>query len=85
MKKGLGILLMVAGGAVIIVGIYVALSAFAGLYAGNLSDPLNQPDGAEAGVKGDMLRGVMIGAAGAPVFIVGRVLLMVARRRAARG
>lgn len=84
MKKTVGILLMVGGGAVIIVGIYVALSAFSGLYAGNLSDPLNQPDGAEAGVKSDMLRGVILGAVGAPVFIVGRVMLMVARRRAAR-
>jgi ascorbate-specific PTS system EIIC-type component UlaA len=84
MKKSVGILLMVAGAAVIVVGLYVALSAFAGMYASNLSDPLNQPEGAEANVKGEMMRGVIIGAAGAPVFIAGRVLMLVARRRAAR-
>ncbi len=84
MKKTVGMVLIVVGAAVMIAGIYVALSAFSGLYTGNLTDPLNQPENAEENVKSDMFRGAMIGAAGAPLFITGRIMLRSARRRAAR-
>ena len=82
MKKLLGIVLMVAGAAVMLGGAYVSLSAFSAMYQSNLADPLNQPEGAEKKTSENMLRGVYIGAPGIPVFIVGRVVLGSARRRA---
>ena len=57
-----------------------------GDYNANLTDALNQPDGAEAQVSSAMLHGVYVGAAGAPFLITGVILARISafRRRRAR-
>lgn len=82
----LGWILMLVGGAVVVYGIYLALSALVGLYQANLADPLNQPENAESQVSRAMLRGVLVGAGGAPVLLAGVIMSRVAafRRRRAR-
>jgi hypothetical protein len=81
-KKTIGVVLMLVGGLAIVGGILVALQAFASMYSSALADPLSAPERSEAQVSQSMLRGVYIGAPGAVVFVIGRILLASARRRA---
>jgi hypothetical protein len=83
-KKALPFVLILAGAGVMVFGGYRALSALAGLYEANLSDPLNQPEGSEQAVSRKMLHGVMIGGAGAPFFLAGYVMWKTAAARARR-
>jgi len=78
MKAIVGTIFMLAGGAVVIVAIYLALQELGGLYGGALNDPLGQPDGTEKAVSERMIRAVIIGAVGVPFFIVGTVLVKAA-------
>jgi hypothetical protein len=75
------LVLMLAGAGLMIAGMGLALSDLAGVYAGLLSDPLGQPEGAEKAAARGMLRDAALGAAGAPVFLAG---LSWMRRNAAR-
>ena len=79
-----GLVLALLGAAIICSGIFIAGSALAGLYKGALEHPLDQPENNEATVQHSMTRGVMIGAAGAPPFLLGMVLLKRAKARAKR-
>lgn len=82
MKGMIGAILMIVGGCVMIGGIGLAVWPMVKMYRANLEDPMGQPDGAENRVKDDMLRGVFIGAAGAPFFLVGTVMVKAAVVRA---
>ncbi len=75
MRTLLGLILVLLGGAVALIGIGMALLAFASLYQGALADPLNQPDGAEKAVGDAMWRWAMIGVGGLAPFLLGSVLL----------
>jgi hypothetical protein len=77
---------MLAGGAVVVYGIFSALAPLIGLYQGALNDPLNQPEGTELNTSKAMLAGIGIGAIGAPFLLTGVVLTRIAafRRRRAR-
>ena len=76
-----GVVLALLGAGIIAFGIFVAGSALAGLYKGVLERPLDQPENNETVVRDSMYRGVMIGAAGAPPFLIGMVLLKRAKAR----
>jgi len=80
-KKTVGAVLMLLGGVTIAIGIFIALQAFSSMYSSNLSGPLDVPEASESQVSTTMLRGVYIGAPGALVFIIGRILFSHARRR----
>jgi hypothetical protein len=84
-KKTIGLVLMLIGGLAITGGIVVALRAFASMYSSALADPLSTPERSESQVSESMLRGVYIGAPGAVVFVVGRIVHASARRRARGG
>ena len=85
MKKLTGLVLILVGGCVMAFGGYRALAALGGLYQANLADPLNQPEGAEKATSDAMIKGVMIGAVGAPFFLTGCVLWRFSARRARLG
>lgn len=88
MRAALGMLLVLAGGAVMLYGIGSALVELVGLYQGAMTDPLG--DSREGGeVSVEMARSVLIGSAGVLPFIIGTVLLKISFvhwiRRKARG
>jgi hypothetical protein len=70
-RLAFGFILMLAGGAVMLYGIYLALRQLIGLYQGVMTDPLGQPEGTEAAVQQGMIDGVKIGAVGVVPFLVG--------------
>jgi hypothetical protein len=74
MRTLIGIILTLAGAAIILYGLGSALIAFAGLYQGALDDAMNQPEGTEKAVSDAMWRNAIIGAAGIPFFLVGSFL-----------
>lgn len=85
MKLWVGLILMLVGGGVIIGGGAMALMPLVQLYKANLDNPMGQPEGAERGTSDQMLRGVMIGAIGVPLFVVGSVMVKAAMYRKLRG
>ena len=85
MRTPLGYMLMLAGGAVLLVGIYVGFAALAGFYNDAVVNPLGRADGAEANTSASMLRGVVLGAVGIPPFLAGVVIVRRSRVRIARG
>jgi hypothetical protein len=79
--KALALVLILAGAGIILFGGYRALGTLASLYQRNLEDPMGQPDGAEQAASSQMLRGVMIGAAGVPLLLAGHFVRRKAWRR----
>jgi hypothetical protein len=79
MRKIVPMLLVAIGIGAIAIGGYRALSELSGVYQRNLEDPLNQPDGAEKAASDRMFEGVLIGAPGIPLLLIGRVLWRRAR------
>lgn len=77
MKTALGLILTLAGAALIVAGIARGVLPLIDVYRNNLTDPLGQPEGAEEKVGPAMRRGVILGACGVPPFIIGSVLLKV--------
>lgn len=75
MRTMLGLILTLAGAAIIVYGIYGAMTELAGMYQGALEDALASPQGGEEGVGDRMLRGVKIGAVGVPLLLVGSFML----------
>jgi hypothetical protein len=73
----IGLVLSLAGAAVVIVGIGMAVHELIGLYQGAINDPMHEPQGGEKAVSARMIHGVLIGAAGVPFLIIGSVLLKV--------
>jgi hypothetical protein len=66
---------MAVGGVAMLIGIWLALEPLIGLYQDTLADPLNQPEGTEKQTSGAMLRGVIVGGAGALPFLIGSALV----------
>ena len=77
MRTLLGIILLVAGAALMLYGIGTALGQFVGLYQGAVDDAMGMKANAEQDASRAMIRAVIIGACGVPLFIVGSVLLKV--------
>ena len=74
--RPLGCLLSLVGAGIIITGGAIAVSALAGMYGHALSaDALEQPAMSEEETSAAMIRGVVIGAVGVPLIVVGSVLL----------
>lgn len=73
MLFGLGLILI--GGAVLLYGGGSAVKELVSLYSGAMTQPMEDPQGGEAGVSDRMMRGVKIGAAGAVPFVIGSVLV----------
>ena len=87
MRLLIALLLWLVGAGIMIYGIGSALLELVSLYQGALTDPLNQPEGAEKGISDRMVRNLIIGAAGIPFIIVGTFLVRSAagaRRRRMR-
>ncbi|MFM9996815.1 MAG: hypothetical protein ACKVU4_13565 [Phycisphaerales bacterium] len=85
MRTMLGLILVLLGGAVMLYGFGAAVVELMGLYQGTFDDPMGQPDGTEEGVSRRMIRSVIIGAVGVPVFIVGSVMLKITLLQRVRG
>lgn len=77
MRIALGLILTLAGTAIIVYGIYEAMSELVGMYQGAFEDAMASPEGGEKGVADRMLRGVKIGAIGVPLFLVGSIMLKI--------
>lgn len=77
MRALLAWLMVFVGGLPILYGVGSALLALIGLYEANITDPLNQPEGAERTIAAEMFRAVIIGGVGVPIFIVGAVMLKI--------
>ena len=77
MRTMIAWLLLLVGGLLVLYGIGSAVLLLAGLYEANLTDPMNQPEGSEDATAGAMMRAVIIGAAGVPLFVIGAVMLKV--------
>lgn len=85
MRLTLGILLTLVGGAVVLVGLFGALSELIGLYASAMNDPLaaDAPEGKAVGAA--MFRWAIVGAVGVPFLLVGSVLLKLSLFQRLRG
>ncbi|MBS0197147.1 MAG: hypothetical protein JSR77_10345 [Planctomycetes bacterium] len=81
MRGFLGLVLTLLGAAVMLYGASIALKELGGLYQGALDNPLGQPADNEKHTSDTMVRGVLVGAAGVPLFLVGTVLIKVAMFR----
>lgn len=85
MKKYLGLALVLLGGAIMITGMGLALTPLIDLYRNNLEHPLDEPATPESQTKSRMLRGVYVGAAGAPLMIAGSIMLKITMIQRLRG
>ncbi len=81
MRRPLALALILVGLLIVLSGIGWALFQLIELYGAALSDPLAQPEGAEANVSRRMLFGVAGGALGIIPFLAGMQLLRRRRRR----
>jgi hypothetical protein len=84
MRNTVGTVLMLVGGALLLVGIFLAFSTLAALYGDTLSSPLSGADDPGAQTSAGMLKGVLVGAMGIPPFLLGVVLRRGARARLRR-
>lgn len=84
MRGMIGAILMLVGGAVVLLGIGLAVKPVIDLYRANLDDPMGQPEGAERRVPLDMRKGLIVGAAGVVPFMIGSVLVKMEVRRRLR-
>lgn len=79
MKFLLGILLTLVGVAILVSGIGLALAQVLGMYDAALNNPLKDNPG-EAAVPATMMRYILIGCAGIPFLVIGKILLIMAYR-----
>ncbi len=75
MRLFLGIILMLIGGAVVLVGIVYALLSLGGLYEGFLTDALGQPEDAVETTQHGMYQGLIVGGIGIVPFVLGSALV----------
>ncbi|MCC6952257.1 MAG: hypothetical protein IT433_12545 [Phycisphaerales bacterium] len=85
MKKYLGLGLLLLGGAIMLTGLALAVSPLIELYRNNLEHPLDEPATPQAQTKPRMMRGVYVGAAGAPLMIAGSIMLKISMIHRLRG
>ncbi len=83
MKAMLGLGMMLAGLATMVAGAWRALAPVATLYRETIDAPLDSNATGE-GVVGDMVPGLIVGALGAGVYVVGAVMRRAARARRPR-
>ena len=75
MLKIFGLLLLSIGAVAILIGGGLAVLELAGMYSHALSaDPLAVPEQSEEETRRNMLRWLVLGAAGMPLFIAGSVM-----------
>lgn len=85
MKKYLGLALLLLGGGIMLTGLGLALTPLIELYRNNLEHPLDDPATPEAQTKPRMMKGVYVGAAGAPLMIAGSIMLKITMIQRLRG
>lgn len=83
MRGLIGLVLVLVGGGVMLFGIVRGVVPLVRMYQDALQKPLDDRP-ADATLQGDMLRGVLIGACGVPVFLVGMVMTKAALYRKLR-
>jgi len=85
-RTAIGLILVLAGGGLILFGIGGALMALFGLYGNAIDNAMGMSATAEQDASRAMIRGVIVGACGVPFLIAGSVLLKVTMfQRMARG
>ncbi len=88
MKGFIGLVLVLAGAAIMLAGMWFALREVIALYQTTIADPMGGGASRETDTSSAMLRYVLLGGIGVAPFVVGMVLLKVAFiqriRRAAR-
>jgi hypothetical protein len=77
MRVMIGIILMLAGGGLIVYGLLGALQELRGLYEGATGDAIGMAPTAEQDASRGMIRAAIIGGCGVPLFIAGSVVLKV--------
>lgn len=85
MKKYLGLALLLLGGAIMLTGLALAVTPLIELYRNNLEHPLDEPATPETQTKPRMMKGVYVGAAGAPLMIAGSIMLKITMIQRLRG
>lgn len=85
MKKYLGLAFLLLGGAIMLTGMGLALAPLVELYRNNLEHPLDEPATPESQTKSRMMRGVYVGAAGAPLMVAGSIMLKITMIQRLRG
>ncbi len=83
MRGLIGLVLVLVGGGVMLVGIVRGALPLVRTYHDTLQRPMDDRP-ADATLERDMLRGVLIGACGVPVFLVGLVMTKAALYRKLR-
>ena len=81
MKRPLGLLLIVLGGAMMTIGILGAVRELKSLYSDTIERPLDAPQDDGKEVSAAMLKQALLGLAGAPPFVIGLVLFKLGRPR----
>ena len=77
MRTTLGIILMAAGCGLILYGLLGALRELQGLYQGATENAIGMAETAEQDASKGMIRAVIVGGCGVPLFIAGSVMLKV--------
>ena len=85
MRTAIGLILVLAGGGLILFGIGGALMALFGLYGNAIDNAMGMSATAEQDASRAMIRSVIVGACGVPLFLVGSVLLKVTLFQKVRG
>jgi len=73
----IGLMLLFVGGAVMLYGIGTALHEFVGLYQGAVDNAMGMKANAEQDASKAMIRAVIIGGCGVPLFVAGSVMLKI--------
>jgi hypothetical protein len=83
MRLLFALLLWVIGAGIMVYGIGHALMELSSVYQGAISKPLDQPENVEKVFSQNMIRSLIIGAAGIPFLLIGTVMVRgaLARKR----
>lgn len=77
MRAVIGLILTLAGAALVGYAIFHGLHELAGLYEGAANDALGMPPTAEKDASAAMIRAAIVGACGAPLLLAGSIMLKV--------
>lgn len=86
MRLFIAIIFWIAGAGVMVYGLWHAIAELGAVYQGALNNPLEQPENAEKIFSENMIRSLLIAAAGIPFLVIGTIMLRFggARRRRER-
>jgi len=76
-KTFIGLILVLAGGGVMLLGICMAVYTLISMYSGVLNDPMSDAGPQPKEVSETMIHWAIIGGIGAPFFLIGSMLLKV--------